>query len=488
VATGLLGINPYYKGVSIDISKPINLAIQLQQKEQAKAEALERYYMDYEKSINPKGLGRGEAEVFNKKFNTAREYWMKNKEAILNPRRYGMDAQSTYMAALKDAQGYIELGKQATAERKAFSDFVKKQIAQGKRISDNYLGVMENAMKPVEAGYVAPDISQIKIYDPHDDFSFVDKTWKGIDLPGNIINEKEIIVERGKPKETGRVRPVMQEEITKDVADTYAQRARGYYRSNDGTQEQYNILFQDKDFKKQMNPIFTKYFNRDISSPEDLLVAQGLASKSPKREAKGVFEVPDPTWMQKFNMTQAAINARADKYNQGTTEEGNLLDQIGGYGKPVSIGMGGGVEFKIDNGIVVGKDNKPMPITKAKLPGKFLPQELFSVLAKAGTKIYADDDFSVTSDKNGNILSIQSPDGGIITRQAIRNAQLAAYSEPMKGEQPGFVPPTPKPQPSSSKTYTNAEEKMIAAAMKANKGYTREQIIEAAIKAGKLKK
>jgi hypothetical protein len=127
VATGLLGINPYYKGVSIDISKPINLAIQLQQKEQAKAEALERYYMDYEKSINPKGLGRGEAEVFNKKFNTAREYWMKNKEAILNPRRYGMDAQSTYMAALKDAQGYIELGKQATAERKAFKDTIKFQ-------------------------------------------------------------------------------------------------------------------------------------------------------------------------------------------------------------------------------------------------------------------------------------------------------------------------------------------------------------------------
>jgi hypothetical protein len=38
-ATGLLGINPYFKGVNIDTSKPINLAIQLQQKEQAKAEA-----------------------------------------------------------------------------------------------------------------------------------------------------------------------------------------------------------------------------------------------------------------------------------------------------------------------------------------------------------------------------------------------------------------------------------------------------------------
>ena len=32
-ATGLLGINPYYKGAAIDVSKPVNLAIQLEQKE-----------------------------------------------------------------------------------------------------------------------------------------------------------------------------------------------------------------------------------------------------------------------------------------------------------------------------------------------------------------------------------------------------------------------------------------------------------------------
>lgn len=426
MATGLLNVNPYYKGVSLDFtSKPTQLAIQLQQKEQAKAEALERYYMDYEKSINPKGLGRGEAEVFNKKFNTAREYWMKNKEAILNPRRYGMDAQSTYMAALKDAQGYIELGKQATAERKAFSDFVKKQIAQGKRISDNYLGVMENAMKPVEAGYVAPDISQIKIYDPHDDFSFVDKTWKGIDLPGNIINEKEIIVERGKPKETGRLRPVMQEEITKDVADTYAQRARGYYRSNEGTQEQYNILFQDKDFKKQMNPIFTKYFNRDISSPEDLLVAQGLASKSPKREAKGVFEVPDPTWMQKFNLTQGAINARADKYNK--VEEGNLLDQI----PNIDLASGG----KISSGVAYDKSGKPLNgeiyIEKSKLPN-----EWFSVIGNPK----AVKGFNI-SFVDGSPEKISNKNIGTINRQSMLNYQRKYNTEPKNS--PGLNFDTP---------------------------------------------
>ena len=53
MATGLLGINPYYKGVNLDVSKPVNLAIQLQQKERAKQEALDKYFMDYEKSLSP---------------------------------------------------------------------------------------------------------------------------------------------------------------------------------------------------------------------------------------------------------------------------------------------------------------------------------------------------------------------------------------------------------------------------------------------------
>lgn len=292
-STGLLSINPYRKGnVAIDFSsRPTQLAIQLQQKEQAKAEALEKYFMDYEKSINPKGLGRGEGDVFAKKYNQIRQYWMENKDAILHPTKYGYEAQSNYTAGLKDALGYIDQAKQATAERKAFVDYINKQKAAGKHISDNYLDVMTNAMKPVEAGYVAPDFSQIKIYDPHDDATFVDKTWKGIDLPGNIFTEKEVIDK----KPTGKERPVMQETITKDVADVYAQRARGYFRSNDGTQEQYNILFQDKNFKNQMNPIFRKYFNKDISNAEDLLVAQGLSSKVPKYEVKKEFDYPE-TW------------------------------------------------------------------------------------------------------------------------------------------------------------------------------------------------
>jgi len=74
-ATGLLGFNPYGKAQALDFSsKPTQLAIQLQQKEQAKAEAYEKYFMDYEKSLNPAGLAQGESREFLNKYNRNSKY------------------------------------------------------------------------------------------------------------------------------------------------------------------------------------------------------------------------------------------------------------------------------------------------------------------------------------------------------------------------------------------------------------------------------
>jgi hypothetical protein len=103
-STGLLGINPYRGGnVAIDISsKPTQLAIGLMQKQQARAEATEKYFKDYEKSLNTAGLGKGEVDMFAKKLKQVQEFGLKNKQAINNPSKYGYDAQSELMAGFKD--------------------------------------------------------------------------------------------------------------------------------------------------------------------------------------------------------------------------------------------------------------------------------------------------------------------------------------------------------------------------------------------------
>ena len=319
-STGLLGINPYRKGnVAVDfLSRPIQLAIQLQQKEQAKAEALEKYFMDYEKSINPKGLGKGEGDVFTNKYNQIRQYWMQNKDAILHPAKYGYDAQSTYMAGLKDALNYIDQAKQATAERKAFVDYINKQKAAGKHISDNYLEIANNAMKPVGAGYIAPDFSQIQIYDPHNEKQFTANVWGGIDLPKREVFVDEVIGN----KKTGKVIKQTYQDINNDVIKNVSLGAANEYRSNRGTREHFNELFQDKAFTSQINNVFKKRFDRDIKDAEDLAIGYALTQK-PGGLIKS--EAPEYSWMSKFNMTQGAINARANK------DAENMIDPVDQY-------------------------------------------------------------------------------------------------------------------------------------------------------------
>jgi len=69
-ATGLLGINPYQKGVNLDFSsRPVALDIQLQQREAAKREALDKYFMDYEKSLDPAVMRSRDQDVFMEKLN-----------------------------------------------------------------------------------------------------------------------------------------------------------------------------------------------------------------------------------------------------------------------------------------------------------------------------------------------------------------------------------------------------------------------------------
>lgn len=327
-STGLLGINPYRGGnVAIDFtSKPTQLAINLRQKEQAKAEAVDKYFKDWEKSINPAGLSKEEVDIFAKKLREVQEFGIKNKQAITNPSKYGYDAQSTLMAGFKDLQGFIEQGKQATAERKAFKDYINQAIKSGKRVSDNYLDVMNKAMLPVGAGYTPPDVMQVDIYDPHDDLVFSDKTWKGIDLPGKIEFKEQVF--NGKP--TGRVKEVMVESITPEVANTYSQRVRGYFRDNLGTQEQYNNLIKDRDFVNQLNPIYKKYFKTDIKNPSDLAVAYGLATKQPKREDKTGFDFTKEYY---FKEGQKRADARAALNKQdsgGDTVEEYLSDARSG--------------------------------------------------------------------------------------------------------------------------------------------------------------
>ena len=434
-STGLLGVNPYRGGnVAIDISsKPTQLSIGLMQKQQAQAEAVDKYFKDYEKSLNPAGLGADEVKMFAKKLKEVQEFGIKNKQAITNPSKYGYDAQSTLMAGFKNLQGFIEQGKQATAERKAFKDYINQAIKSGKHVSNNYLDILNKAMLPVEGGYTPPDIMQVDIYDPHDEKKFTTNVWGGIKLPTKEVFEKEII--NNKP--TGKFIKKTYETLDDNTVKNAMLGAVNEYKTSKGTREHFDELFKDKDFTSQINENFRKRFNKDISSGSDLAIGYALTQK-PGGLIK--TEAAEYDWETKFNKTQARADLRSAlnraAFNTGSSpDDANLFDAI------PNIGTVSGNTY-IKDGKAFDKNGDAFS-GKMIIKKEHLPAEIFSIipLAKNVTN------FDVTFE-DGVPVKFVNKKTGVIDRRAMYNYQLKSNTEPGKGDQPIFDPKLkPKPKP-----------------------------------------
>jgi hypothetical protein len=241
-STGLLGINPYQKGVVFDISsKPINLAIQLEQKEAAKKEALDKYFMDYEKTLNPVGVRQQDQDVFLGKLNKAKSYYLQNRDKILNPSRYGAAAQSEYMAQLRDAQAVIGRSKQAAEEEKSFKTYIDQLHKSGKAFDEKQISeILSNSRKPVGFGYVAPDSTMVEVWNQYDPMKVLSK-----------INTLKRVEGRAKPEMLSKVtyQDVSPLDIDKDQAKTLA-----YSELSDkGYRKALELISQDPEEVKRLS-------------------------------------------------------------------------------------------------------------------------------------------------------------------------------------------------------------------------------------------
>jgi hypothetical protein len=292
-STGLLaGVNPYRGGnVAIDFtSKPLQVFLQMQQKQQAKAEAIDKYYKDYEKTLNSAGLTPEEQKIFTNRLNEVKGFAIKNKEKLTNPSKYGYDTQATVDAGFRELSNFIGGAKQAAGERKAFKTIHDKAIAEGKHVSENYLDMWNNAMKPYGGGYVAPAIDQIKIFDPFNDRKY--ETNITTNLTPMIEEKEEVIFDPTTKQDTGFSKKIKKSILTDDQVQKLAENSLTDFKTNEGTKEWFSELYKDPEnikkvqkrfgeVYKTVDPMTGKEIIPTIQSVEDFARAIGIA-KIPK--------------------------------------------------------------------------------------------------------------------------------------------------------------------------------------------------------------
>ena len=209
-ATGLLGINPYQQGVKIDISsKPVALAMQIEQKEAAKRDALQKYLMDYEKSLNSAGMRNVDQDAFLSTLNQAKEYNLKNTEKILNPAKYGSEWQSNYIGLLKKAQTLIEESKAQAADDKVANEHIYQATQQGKTIHDGLLPAIEaSRLSIVDPRFKKINPWELRFDDKYDDNDLMKNVWGNISLPTRIREDH---------LPDGRIIPVKESYLTDEI-------------------------------------------------------------------------------------------------------------------------------------------------------------------------------------------------------------------------------------------------------------------------------
>jgi hypothetical protein len=273
-ATGLLGINPYYKGTEIDVSKPVNLAIQLHQKEEAKKEALDKYFMDYEKSLNSAGMRQQDQDVFLRKLARNKDYYLRNREKILNPSKYGAEAQSEYMAGFKGILSDIEKSKQLAGTGKviatALMDAKKNNRTIPKDVSD---AIYNNELSIGDSNHVAFDPINFDAYDKHDPTKYQQSIYSKIkptELPGEKVWNKS----------KGEYEIKVVKDITKDALDQIGLEVNGELQKDRGLQDTVKGIMMDQNKMAQVAQAYKNFTGKDMkNNPTDVAIGYTIALK-----------------------------------------------------------------------------------------------------------------------------------------------------------------------------------------------------------------
>lgn len=442
MATGLLGFNPYGGGAVLDISsKPVALAIQLEQKEAAKRDALQKYLMDYEKSLNPAGMRAVDQDAFLGVLNEAKQYYLKNNKQILNPSKFGSEAQVNYTNYLRKAQGLIEQSKVQAADDKIVNQHIYDATQKGKTIHDGILpSIQASRLSIIDPRFKKINPWELNFDEKYDDNDLMKNVWGNITLPtrGDIVKEK---------LPTGEVIYAKESYLTPQIKSAVITGALNDYTSKPGAARHFNELMKNPQIYSNVNSAFGEAFKytdpatqKEVKpsigdkipglnlDPTQQFVAGYAILKKPVGEVS--TSEPKMPWLTGFKMREEAADrrqsrsdARADKRSSGVVQnQGNELDNI----EDINFSIGGGVK----NGIAVDAQGNAWS-GDAEIPASKVSGMLFDMIG-------ADPKNIVVTYKDGLPVKFTHPQVGTFSRKNIENYQMKFNTEPGKGPQLQF--------------------------------------------------
>jgi len=175
-------------------------------------------------------------DVFLGKLAQAKQYYLQNRDKILNPAKYGADAQSTYFAGLRDAQNAIGKSKQAMAQDKlATQHFIAQKDLNA---PDGYAEALQLSHLPISDPRYRPlDVTQWKFYKTYNPMEYANKIYSKIPLSEGAPVDYNV---QGKP---GRYYTKTISKIDPQYKDSIYQQGYIDYANDEGLRKEMNHTF-----------------------------------------------------------------------------------------------------------------------------------------------------------------------------------------------------------------------------------------------------
>lgn len=461
----------YMGGATIFNSQPATqFYLQSMAKKRAKDEALDNYYRDFQKSINPAGVRNQDIEGYMQRVNEWRNFYRDNKEQIKNPLLDNGKAQSEFMSRHQDALGYIQQSKNR-------GDLSAKAVLPILGNPDKRTRFSDKSLENVSLHDLPLDDPNSKELDP----TTLDFDAKQFDINAQSKLNRyatqglkfDELVENVKTDPKTHSKTVTYEyKFNPQAMGVAGQRYADAYDADDSFQTHIDTLadnINEADFDK-LNNEFKKTYNRDIISHKDFAAAYGLNKIQQEREVQ-----KSQSYNPFLGMSSSSRNNPANNFNFGVSftnalRTGNKegLSQLKNL-----LGSGNG-RIKFNDAFVDNSSGVPLLIlqTQEKDPSGFLYNPVT-------TKIAVDDP-SLPDQLTALYQTIMGSDTNQEKQQY--PTQREQVVQPRQVQQP---PKTQSKPTQKSKSYKVGDRSYTHADL-LKLGYTEEQI-QQAIKLGTIK-
>lgn len=269
-----------YTGGAVAVSsQPMaNMYQQFVQRKMAQDDALENYFRDYGKNINPAGMRQQDVPGLLEKQNEWAKFYQQNKAAIKNPRLDNGTALTEYQGRYQDQLAYIDKSKQRVDVRKQMGQarlnpnlsYVFDDPEIVKQIEQDDLPLNDPNHKPI-------DIYQLNVqpkpFGAKERESFNKSVTAGLKPSENV---KSITTD---PKTLQDIVTYENSYSPQDLA-TIGNRARTFYQSDPSIKNYANKNLTNPAQFEQLNDVYQRVYGKPAETPADLFVAETIANST----------------------------------------------------------------------------------------------------------------------------------------------------------------------------------------------------------------